>query len=40
MSVRRPDEFHDLLERSRQDRVKRALGGQSEFVAREELEKY
>ena len=36
-SVRRPDEFHDLLERSRQDRKKRALDGKSEFVAREEV---
>jgi len=36
-SVRRPDEFHDLLERSRQDRMKRALDGKSEFVAREEV---
>jgi dipeptidyl aminopeptidase/acylaminoacyl peptidase len=36
-SVRRPDEFHDLLERSRQDRMKRALDGKSEFVAREEI---
>jgi dipeptidyl aminopeptidase/acylaminoacyl peptidase len=34
-SVRRPDEFHDLLERSEQDRVKRVLDGQSEFVKRE-----
>src|SRR5882757_8753887 len=31
-SVRRPDEFHDLLERSAQDRVKRTLEGKSEFV--------
>ena len=36
-SVRRPDEWHDLLERSRQDRLKRALDGKSEFVAREEV---
>ena len=36
-SVRRPDEFHDLLERSRQDRMKRALDGKSGFVAREEI---
>ena len=36
-SVRRPDEWHDLLERSRQDRLKRALDGKSEFVAREEI---
>jgi dipeptidyl aminopeptidase/acylaminoacyl peptidase len=36
-SVRRPDEWHDLLERSRQDRIKRALTGQSEFVDRGEI---
>ena len=36
-SVRRPDEYHDLLERSQQDRVKRALEGTSEFVKREEI---
>ena len=36
-SVRRPDEFHDLLERAGRDRVKRALEGKSEFVAREEI---
>src|SRR5438128_3768823 len=36
-SVRRPDEWHDLLERSRADRVKRALDGQSEFVDRTEI---
>jgi len=36
-SVRRPDEWHDLLVRSRQDRLKRALDGKSEFVAREEV---
>lgn len=36
-SVRRPDEWHDLLERARRDRVKRALEGESEFVAREEI---
>jgi dipeptidyl aminopeptidase/acylaminoacyl peptidase len=36
-SVRRPDEFHDLLERSAQDRVKRTLEGKSEFVKREEI---
>ncbi len=36
-SVRRPDEWHDLLERSRGDRVKRALEGESEFVNREEI---
>ena len=36
-SVRRPDEWHDLLERSREDRLKRALTGQSEFVERSEI---
>ena len=36
-SVRRPDEFHDLLERARRDRVARALEGKSEFVKREEI---
>lgn len=36
-SVRRPDEWHDLLERSRRDRVKRVLDGESEFVPREEI---
>src|SRR6476660_9799816 len=36
-SVRRPDEFHDLLARADQDRVKRTLEGKSEFVKREEI---
>lgn len=36
-SVRRPDEWHDLLARSEQDRERRVLSGQSEFVAREEI---
>ncbi|HXD95535.1 MAG TPA: alpha/beta fold hydrolase [Candidatus Acidoferrum sp.] len=36
-SVRRPDEFHDLLERSDQDRVRRVREGKSEFVKREEI---
>jgi fermentation-respiration switch protein FrsA (DUF1100 family) len=36
-SVRRPDEWHDLLERSARDRVRRVLGGESEFVNREEV---
>src|SRR5207245_596474 len=36
-SVRRPDEWYDLLERARRDRVKRALEGESEFVDREEI---
>jgi uncharacterized protein len=36
-SVRRPDEWHDLVERARRDRVKRALEGASEFVGREDI---
>lgn len=36
-SVRRPDEYHDLLERSARDRVKRVHDGASEFVPREEI---
>jgi fermentation-respiration switch protein FrsA (DUF1100 family) len=36
-SVRRPDEFYDLMERARHDRVRRALEGKSEFVRREEI---
>jgi hypothetical protein len=36
-SVRRPDEFYDLLERSKHDRVKRTLEGKSDFVGREEI---
>ena len=36
-SVRRPDEWHDLLDRSHHDRVKRSLEGKSEFVNREEV---
>jgi uncharacterized protein len=36
-SVRRPDEFHDLIERATQDRLKSALEGKSEFVKREEI---
>jgi len=36
-SVRRPDEWQDLLERSGKDRVKRALTGQSEMVERGEI---
>jgi dipeptidyl aminopeptidase/acylaminoacyl peptidase len=35
--VRRPDEFHDLLQRAAQDRKQRALDGKSEFVKREEI---
>lgn len=36
-SVRRPDEFHDLLARADQDRLRQALEGKSEFVKREEI---
>lgn len=36
-SVRRPDEWHDLLERSARDRVKRTLDGESELVDRAEI---
>ena len=36
-SVRRPDEWHDLLERAGQDRLTRALEGESQFVKREEI---
>lgn len=36
-SVRRPDEWRDLLDRSARDRVRRALDGESEFVNREEI---
>jgi fermentation-respiration switch protein FrsA (DUF1100 family) len=36
-SVRRPDEFHDLLARSEQDRRTRVLDGRSELVPREEI---
>jgi dipeptidyl aminopeptidase/acylaminoacyl peptidase len=36
-SVRRPDEWHDLLERARRDREQRARTGKSEFVPREEI---
>jgi uncharacterized protein len=36
-SVRRPDEWHDLLERARRDRVRRTLEGESEVVNREEI---
>ena len=36
-SVRRPDEWRDLLDRSARDRVKRALEGESELVRREEI---
>jgi uncharacterized protein len=36
-SVRRPDEYHDLLERSAADRIRRAMEGQSEFVERTDI---
>lgn len=36
-SVRRPDEWYDLLERSAADRIKRAQTGQSEFVERSKI---
>jgi fermentation-respiration switch protein FrsA (DUF1100 family) len=36
-SVRRPDEWHELLERAGHDRTKRVLEGPSQFVKREEI---
>ena len=36
-SVRRPDEWHELLARSEKDRERRVLTGESEFVAREDI---
>ena len=36
-SVRRPDEYHDLLQRSEQERVKRTLTGVAEMVERDEV---
>jgi fermentation-respiration switch protein FrsA (DUF1100 family) len=36
-SVRRPDEWHDLQARAAEDRIKRAVEGKSQFVAREEI---
>jgi fermentation-respiration switch protein FrsA (DUF1100 family) len=36
-SVRRPDEWVDLLARSKKDREARVLSGKSEYVAREEV---
>jgi hypothetical protein len=36
-SVRRPDEWHDLLARAKADRERRVLEGQSEFVERGEI---
>ena len=36
-SVRRPDEWFDLLDRSAADRVKRTMDGESEFVDRNQI---
>jgi dipeptidyl aminopeptidase/acylaminoacyl peptidase len=36
-SVRRPDEFHDLVARADQDRVRQVVEGKSELVKREEI---
>ena len=36
-SVRRPDGYHDLLERSAADRVRSALEGHSAFVERTDV---
>lgn len=36
-SVRRPDEYHDLLVRAAEDRIKRALTGVSELADRNEI---
>jgi uncharacterized protein len=36
-SVRRPDEWHDLLQRSKADREKRVVEGKSAFVERSEI---
>ena len=36
-SVRRPDEWYDLLDRACEDRTKRALTGESTFVERSEI---
>ena len=36
-SVRRPDEYHDLLQRSAADRVQRMTTGKSEFVPRDQV---
>lgn len=36
-SVRRPDEYHDLLERSAADRVRRVTTGASEFADRNDI---
>src|SRR5262245_19780957 len=36
-SVRRPDEWHDLLDRAKADREKRVLDGQSALADRSEI---
>ena len=36
-SVRRPDEYFDLLERGAADRARRALSGESEFIERSDI---
>jgi uncharacterized protein len=36
-SVRRPDEYYDLLERSAADRIRRMMEGHSEFVERTDI---
>jgi dipeptidyl aminopeptidase/acylaminoacyl peptidase len=36
-SVRRPDEYHDLLDRAAEDRVRRVMEGHSAFVERTEI---
>ena len=36
-SVRRPDEYYDLLQRADEDRTRRAMTGESEFVERTEI---
>lgn len=36
-SVRRPDEYHDMLERSAKDRLRRVLDGKSELADRNEI---
>jgi hypothetical protein len=36
-SVRRPDEYYDLLDRAAADRTRRALEGAFEFVERAEI---
>lgn len=36
-SVRRPDEYHDLLQRSSEDRVRRVMEGQSALVERTDI---